>query len=65
MVAKFAPGIEIPLHPFFGSMGVAPPESAGRFNSAPPWVMAGNLDNKDLVAGIDAVHSRARTGRAV
>jgi acetamidase/formamidase len=28
MIAKFAPGIEIPLHPFFGSMGVAPPESA-------------------------------------
>jgi len=51
MVAKFAPGIEIPLLPFFGSMGDAPPESAGRFNSAPPWIMAGNLDNKDLVAG--------------
>ena len=51
MIAKFAPGIEIPLHPFFGSMGDAPPESAGRFNSAPPWIMAGNLDNKDLVAG--------------
>src|SRR2546422_6415562 len=50
MVAKFAPGIEIPLHPFFGSMGVAPPESAGRFNSAPPWIMAGNLHKKDLVA---------------
>ena len=30
MVAKFAPGIEIPLHPFFGSMGVAPPEASGR-----------------------------------
>jgi acetamidase/formamidase len=51
MIAKFAPGIEVPLHPFFGSMGDAPPESAGRFNSAPPWIMAGNLDNKDLVAG--------------
>ena len=51
MIAKFAPGIEIPLRPFFGSMGVAPPESVGRWNSAPPWVMAGNLDNKDLVAG--------------
>jgi len=51
LVAKFAPGIEIPVHPFFGSMGDAPPESAGRFNSAPPWIMAGNLDNKDLVAG--------------
>src|SRR5215467_10011416 len=47
----FAPGIEIPLHPFFGSMGIAPPESVGKWNSGPPWVMAGNLDNKDLVAG--------------
>ena len=51
MVAKFAPGIEIPLHPFFGSMGVAPPESAGRYDSAPPWMHAGNIDNKELVAG--------------
>ena len=51
MVAKFAPGIEIPLHPFFGSMGDAPPESVGKWNSGPPWIMAGNLDNKDLVAG--------------
>ena len=51
MAAHFADGIEIPVHPYFGSMGVAPPESAGRFNSAPPWIMAGNLDNKDLVAG--------------
>jgi acetamidase/formamidase len=51
MVAKFAPGIEIPLYPFFGSMGVAPPEGSGRLSSAPPWIQAGNLDNKDLVAG--------------
>ncbi len=51
MVAEFAPGIEIPLHPFFGSMGDAPPESAGRYNSAPPWMHGGNMDNKELVAG--------------
>jgi acetamidase/formamidase len=51
MVANFAPGIVIPLHPFFGSIGVAPPESAGRINSGPPGIHAGNLDNKDLVAG--------------
>jgi acetamidase/formamidase len=51
MVAKFAPGIEVPLHPFFGSMGVAPPESAGKLDSAPPWMHAGNMDNKELVAG--------------
>jgi acetamidase/formamidase len=51
MLAHFAAGIDIPLHPFFGSMGNAPPENAGRFNSAPPWIMGGNMDNKDLVAG--------------
>ncbi len=51
MIAKFAPGIEIPLHPFFGSMGDAPPPSAGRIDSAPPWMHAGNMDNKELVAG--------------
>src|SRR6185312_16034927 len=61
MVAKFAPGIEIPLHPFFGSMGVAPPESYGRVDSAPPSVHAGNMDNKELVAGTTLylpVHAR-------
>jgi acetamidase/formamidase len=50
-VARFTPGIEIPLHPFFGSMGVAPPEISGRINSAPPWIHGGNMDNKELVAG--------------
>jgi acetamidase/formamidase len=51
MTGHFADGIEIPLHPFFGSVGVAPPKEAGRWNSAPPWIHAGNLDNKELVAG--------------
>ena len=51
MVGHFAPGIDIPLRPFFGSMGIAPPESAGRYNSAPPWMHGGNMDNKELVAG--------------
>src|SRR3981081_3984928 len=51
MVARFADGIEIPLHPFFGSMGVAPPDVSGRISSGPPWVHAGNLDNKELVEG--------------
>jgi acetamidase/formamidase len=31
-------------------MGVAPP-SAGRISSGPPWMHAGNMDNKELVAG--------------
>src|SRR5262249_23861997 len=51
MVAHFAPGIDVPLRPFFGSIGVAPPPSMGRLDSAPPWMHAGNLDNKELVAG--------------
>jgi acetamidase/formamidase len=51
MVAHFSDGIEIPLNPFFGSIGVAPPEVSGRISSAPPWIHAGNLDNKELVAG--------------
>ena len=32
-------------------MGVAPEEAAGRISSAPPGTHAGNLDNKELVAG--------------
>ena len=51
MTATFAPGIVIPLRPFFGSMGVAPPPASGRISSNPPWIHAGNLDNKALVAG--------------
>ena len=51
LIAHFAPGIEIPLRPFFGSMGVAPPPEAGRVSSNPPGRHAGNLDNKDLIAG--------------
>ena len=51
MTAEFAPGIVIPLHPFFGSMGVAPPPAAGRVSSTPPGIHAGNLDNRELVAG--------------
>ncbi len=51
MIGHFAPGIEVPLRPFFGSMGVAPPPDRGRFSSNPPDIHAGNLDNKELVAG--------------
>jgi acetamidase/formamidase len=61
MMAKFAPGIEIPLRPFFGSMGVAPPDAYGRIDSAPPGIHAGNMDNKELVAGTTLylpVHAR-------
>ncbi len=61
MTAAFAPGITIPLHPFFGSMGVAPDPAAGRISSNPPGTHAGNLDNRLLVAGTTLyipVHAR-------
>lgn len=48
---EFAPGITLPLAPFFGSIGVAPPPLVGRISSRPPGWHGGNLDNKDLVAG--------------
>lgn len=51
MVAHFDEGIEIPLRPFFGSIGVAPPAASGKISSAPPWIHGGNMDNKELVAG--------------
>jgi len=48
-VAEFAPGIRIPIHPFFGVLGVAP--ATGRLSSGPPAYNGGNMDNKWLVAG--------------
>jgi len=50
--AEVAPGVVVALdHPFFGTMGVAPPAVMGRIGSGPPGVHTGNLDNKDLGAG--------------
>ena len=51
MTAEFKPGIVVPLEPFFGSMGVAPAPELGRVSSNPPGKHAGNLDNRELVAG--------------
>src|SRR6058998_2286302 len=51
MNAEFLPGIVIPLKPFYGSMGVAPAPELGRVSSNPPGRHAGNMDNKELVAG--------------
>lgn len=51
MTSEFKPGIVIPLKPFFGSMGVAPAPALGRVSSNPPGRHAGNLDNRELVAG--------------
>jgi len=51
MTAEVMPGIVVPLRPFFGSIGVAPAPVLGRVSSNPPSRHAGNLDNKELVAG--------------
>jgi acetamidase/formamidase len=51
MTTEFLPGVTVPLVPFFGSMGVAPPPEHGRWSSTPPWIHGGNLDNKELIAG--------------
>ncbi len=49
-VAEFAPGIEIPLAPFPGTLGVARAEP-GQYSSVPPGRYAGNIDVRDLVEG--------------
>jgi acetamidase/formamidase len=48
---EFKAGITLPIAPFFGSIGVAPPPLVGRISSRPPGWHGGNLDNRDLVAG--------------
>jgi len=50
MIAQFAPGIEIPLAPFPGTIGVARAEP-GQYSSVPPGPYAGNLDIHDLTEG--------------
>jgi acetamidase/formamidase len=50
-VGKLSWGAEVPLRPFFGVMGVAPPPAWGTVSSLPPNRHGGNLDNKELVAG--------------
>jgi len=49
--ADYLPGVVLPLKPFWGVMGVAPPAAMGRVPSGPPNVFGGNMDNKDLGAG--------------
>ena len=44
-------GLDLPLHPFFGVMGVAPPPRWGRISSIVPRAHGGNIDNKELGPG--------------
>ncbi|MBM7066031.1 acetamidase/formamidase family protein [Actibacterium sp. 188UL27-1] len=50
-IATLPWGLELPLAPFFGVMGVAPPPGWGRISTIEPRKHGGNLDNKELVAG--------------
>lgn len=52
-VALFKPGeIELPLAPFMGQMGVAPPAAAGAFGAGPPTPLhGGNFDFQELARG--------------
>ncbi|WP_028009124.1 acetamidase/formamidase family protein [Solimonas flava] len=51
-LGRFDPGIEVPLGPFNGVMGVLPAASEGsNRRSGPPGLFGGNLDCKELVAG--------------
>lgn len=51
MTARLSWGLALPLRPFFGVMGVAPPPEWGRISTIQPRAHGGNLDNKELVAG--------------
>ncbi|HVX75721.1 MAG TPA: acetamidase/formamidase family protein [Bradyrhizobium sp.] len=51
MVGRLPWGLDLPLAPFFGVMGVAPPPAWGRITSLIPRAMGGNLDNKELRPG--------------
>jgi acetamidase/formamidase len=48
--ASFEKGIKIPMRPFCGVLGVAPPER-GSFDAMPPGKHGGNMDIRHLTAG--------------
>ncbi len=50
-VARLPWGTELPLAPFFGVMGVAPPAEWGTISTKEPRAHGGNLDNKEVGEG--------------
>lgn len=51
MTGRLPWGLELPLRPFFGVMGVAPPPNWGDITSIIPRTHGGNVDLKELVSG--------------
>jgi acetamidase/formamidase len=49
-VGEFVDGIEVPLDPFPGTIGLAPVDETGR-DMGPPHDAGGNMDTKHLTAG--------------
>ena len=47
--AEFLPGVRVPIVPFCGEVGVAPPD--GPRSTIPPDVFGGNMDTRHLTAG--------------
>lgn len=60
--AEFLPGIRVPVAPFCGEVGVAPPD--GPRSTIPPDVFGGNMDTRHLTAGstlfLPVFHAGAR-----
>ena len=50
-LARLPWGVDVPLQPFFGIMGVAPPAHYGRVSSIEPREYGGNIDCKEFVPG--------------
>ena len=48
---EFAPNVVVPILPFWGVVGVAPPAAMGRVPSGAPGIFGGNMDNRDLGPG--------------
>jgi acetamidase/formamidase len=51
MTGRLPWGLDLPLHPFFGVMGVAPPVHWRGISTIVPRAHGGNLDNKELGPG--------------
>ena len=63
-IAHFADGIDIPMHPFFGSIGVAPPAAMGRINSAPPGILTRGISTT-RTSSRGRLRCTSRSGRRV
>jgi acetamidase/formamidase len=63
--AMLPSGLRVPMRPFFGQLGVAPPKDFGRQNSKEPREFGGNIDCKELTTGQHYLPAGMERGRAV